>query len=143
MDDLIINYSKVPKALKIVYIIFAACVIAGGIAFCVTENAYNYRFFLGLFYAICGAIILLRNTVWQPTPVLQITNNTIETKKIKIDWTAVSKINIGLAYIVFFTNGEQKQQKLDLSEFLYKDIKDVKSKIVELCEQKNIPYHND
>ncbi len=143
MNDLIINYNRIPKALKIVYLIFSVCMIAGGIVFCVTENAYNFRFFLGLFYAICGAIILLRNTVWQPTPILQITNSTIETKKIKIDWTTVSKINIGLAYILFLTNGEQKQQKLDLSELLYKDIKDVKIKIIELCEHKNIPYHND
>ncbi len=143
MDDLIVNYSKVPKVLKTAYITFSVCMIAGGIAICVTENAYNYRFFLGLFYAICGAIILLRNTIWQPTPILQITNNTIETKKIKLDWTTVSKINIGLAYIVFLTNGEQKQQKLDLSELLYKDIRDVKSKVIEFCEHKNIPYHND
>ncbi|MFV0538345.1 MAG: hypothetical protein ACK5M3_13400 [Dysgonomonas sp.] len=143
MNDLIINYNSIPKSLKIVYIFFGCCVLAGGIAICVMENAYNFRFYLGLFYAIIGVITILKNTVWQPTPILQITNSTIEAKKIKIDWTTVSKINIGLAYIVFLTNGEQKQQRLDLSELLYKDIKDAKSKIIELCEQKNIPYHND
>ncbi|MDR1707381.1 hypothetical protein [Dysgonomonas sp.] len=143
MEDLIISYSRISKGLRITYIFFAICMLAGGIALCVMENSYSFRFFMGLFYAIIGVFTILKNTVWQPVPTLQITNNTIEAKKIKIDWTTVSKINIGLAYIVFLTNGEQKQQKLDLSELLYKDIKDVKSKIIELCEQKNIPYHND
>lgn len=143
MDDLIINYGLPSKGVKWFSIIFASLVMIGGVAICVMEDAYNLRFFLGLFYALIGVIHILRNTVWQSTPILQITNNTIETKKIKIDWTTVSKINIGLAYIVFLTNGEQKQQKLDLSELLYKDIRDVKSKIIELCEHKNIPYHND
>ena len=143
MNDLIINYGQPSKGIRWFSIILASFIMVGGIAICVTENAYNYRFYLGLFYGVIGVITILRNTLWQPTPILRITNNTIETKKIKIDWTTVSKINIGLAYIVFLTNGEQKQQKLDLSELLYKDIKDVKSKVIELCEHKNISYHND
>jgi hypothetical protein len=143
MEDLIINYEKPSKSVRWFSIIFASLVIVVSIVLCVMEATYNLKFFLYLFYALTAAIVLLKNTVWQPSPVLRITNSIIEAKKIKIDWTAVSKVNIGLAYIVFLTNGEQKQQKLDLSELLYKDIKDVKSKIIELCEQKNIPYHND
>lgn len=143
MEDLIIDYGRTPKGMRGISIFFAVCMLAGGIVLCVAEGSYNYRFYLGLFYAIIGVITILKNTVWQSSPILRITNSIIETKKIKIDWATVSKINIGLAYIVFLTNGEQKQQKLDLSELLYKDIKDVKSKIIELCEHKNIPYHND
>ena len=143
MNDLIINYNQPSKATKWLYIILASLVTGVSIVLCVMEPAYDLKFFLYLFYALTGAIVLLRNTVWQPAPILQITNNTVEAKKIKIDWTTVSKVNIGLAYIVFFTNGEQKQQKLDLSELLYKDIKEVKSKLIELCEYKNIPYHNE
>ncbi|MDR1091771.1 MAG: hypothetical protein LBL79_11915 [Prevotella sp.] len=143
MEDLIINYNRIPKGLRITYILFAICMLAVGITLCVKDNAYDFVFYMHLLYAICGAVMILKNTVWQPAPTLQITNSIIETKKIKVDWTAVSKVNIGLAYIIFLTNGEQKQQKLDLSDLLYKDIKSVKSKILELCEQKNIPYHND
>ena len=116
--------------------------LVGGVVLCVMDELYSFVFYMHLVYAICGAILILKNTIWQPSPTLQITNSAIETKKVKIDWTAVSKVNIGLAYIVFLTNGEQKQQKLDLSDFLYKDIKDIKSKVIELCEQKNIPDHN-
>lgn len=143
MEDLIINYGQPSKGIRWFSIVLASFVMVGGVAICVAENAYNYRFYLGLFYVVVGVVTILRNTVWQPSPVLTVTNNLIETKKIKIDWTSVSKVNIGLGYIVFLLNGEQKQQKLDLSEFLYKDIKEVKVRVIELCEQKNIPYHND
>jgi hypothetical protein len=143
MEDLIINYEKMPKGLRITLLFFAVCVFAGGIAVCVMESSYSYMFFMGLYYAVFSAFFILKNTVWQPAFVLRITNSIIEAKKIKIEWTAVSKVNIGLGYITFLLNGEQKQQKLSLSDLLYKDVKEVKSKIIELCEQKNIPYHND
>ncbi|GAB6010168.1 hypothetical protein [Dysgonomonas reticulitermitis] len=143
MEDLIINYGQPSKGIRWFSIVYASFLVVAGIILCVTEATYNLKFFLYLFYALTGAIVLLKNTLWIPASTLKITNSTIETKKIKIDWTAVSKVNIGLGYIVFLLNGEQKQQKLDLSELLYKDIKEVKGRIIELCEQKNIPYHND
>jgi hypothetical protein len=143
MEDLIINYGKTSKGMRGISIFFAVCMLAGGIALCVTESFYSFVFYMHLLYAICGAVMILKNTVWQPAPTLQITNSAIKSPKISVDWTSVSKVNIGLGYIVFLLNGEQKQQKLNLSDLLYKDVKEVKSKVIELCEQKNIPYHND
>lgn len=145
MEELTINYGST-KTQKVTSIILGACLVISGIVIGVKQSMvsdYSIIFFSGLVYAICGVILILRNTLWQPIPILRITNNTIETKRMKIDWTSVSKVNIGLGYLVFLLNGEQKQQKLDLSEILFKDVKTVKSKVIELCEQKNIPYHND
>jgi hypothetical protein len=143
MEDLIINYGQPSKGMKWITIIFALFIMGSSIIVAVLETAYTFRFFLYLLYAVCGAIMLIRNTLWLPSPVLTITNNLIETKKMKMDWTSVSRVNIGLGYIVFLLNGEQKQQRLNLSDILYKDVRMVKAKVIELCEQKNIPYHND
>lgn len=79
---------------------------------------------------------------------MNISNEKIEAnlsgqKKILIDWATVSNINIGQSYIVFFTNGGQKQRKLELAELKYNDLLAVKSKVIELCEHKNISYRND
>lgn len=64
-------------------------------------------------------------------------------QKFIIEWSRVSQVNVGISYLVFSLDGGQKQQKLDLSNFLYTDLKNVKNKVLEVCEQKNIPYKND
>ena len=64
-------------------------------------------------------------------------------QKFIIEWSRVSQVNVGISYLVFSLDGGQKQQKLDLSNFLYIDLKNVKNKVLEVCEQKNIPYKND
>jgi len=145
MEELNINYG-LTKTQRIVYALFGLCLVVSGIYLAVKQNLIGDRgifFFTGIVYAIIGIITILRSTVWQPAPVLRITNEVVETKKTKMNWTSVSKVNIGLGYIVFLLNGEQKQQKLDFADILYKDVKSVKSKVIEICEQKNIPYHND
>lgn len=150
MNELNLNYGTT-KSQKITNIILAAYFTGFGLFIGIKEalvSNYSAVFICAAICILLGALMLLRNTVWLPTPILRIDNETIDInspgqKSIKIEWVNVSKVNIGPGYIIFFTNGGQKQRKLELSEIKYDDIQKVKSKVIELAEYKNIPYHND
>lgn len=150
MDELNISYGM-SKTQRVTNIVIYAYFAVFGLYFCVKEGIaknFDVVFFLALLCFLLGAILILRNTIWLPAPLLSIgkdkvTANSQGKKSIMVDWVAVSKVNIGPGYIVFLTNGEQKQRKIELSILKYEDVSKVKSKIIELCEYKNIPYSND
>lgn len=150
MNELIINYG-LSKGKKILNIIIGTYLAIFCLYFSITEgvaNRFEVLFFSSLIGFVLAAILILSNTLWASGTIVQIDSNTVDAKitgqnNLKIEWTNVSKINIGISYIIFFVNGGQKQQKMDLSDILYKDVKDIKSKIIEVSEYKNIPYHND
>lgn len=151
MDELNINYSNISQIRKIVNVITGAFLTIFTLYFCVTEgvaNRFGVLFFCAMAGFILSVILLLSNTLWLPGPILKIDSNTIAANlpkqgKLIFDWTSVSRVNIGVSYLVFLVNGEKKQRKLDLSILIYDDVKTVKAKIVEMCEYKNIPYQND
>lgn len=150
MEELSINYEK-SKSSRIGYIIIFSYFAAYGLYNCVKEGLadnFNVLFYLALLCFLGGVILILKNTVWLPTPILIISNSNIASntpgkKRFTLDWVNVSKVNIGPGYITFQLNGGQKQQKLDLLPLKYEDLLAVKAKVMELCEFKNIPYHND
>ena len=150
MEELLINYG-ISKGKKITNIIIGAYLAIFSLYFCITEgiaNHFDILFFCALAGFILAAILILTNTLWLPKPTLRISNEEVEShypgqKSMLIEWTNVSQINIGVSYILFSVNGGQKQQKLDLSSLVYNDVKNIKSKVLELSEHKNIPYHND
>ncbi|MBK5719418.1 hypothetical protein JGH11_00900 [Dysgonomonas sp. Marseille-P4677] len=151
MNELIIDYSGISKIRKIVNVMTGAFLAGFTLYFCITEgiaNRYGILFFCAMAGFILSVILLLSNTLWLPGPLLKIDSNIIAVNlpkqgKVAFDWTSVSRVNIGVSYIVFLVNGEKRQRKLDLSVLIYDDVKNVKAKIVEMCEYKNIPYQND
>lgn len=151
MNELTINYKETSKTKKILNIIIAVYLGGFSLYFCFTEavaNRYGILFFCALAGFVLALILLFINTLWQPATLLRIDSNTIishlpKQSKATFDWTNVSRVNIGVSYIIFLVNGEQKQRKMDLSVLMYEDVMNVKSKIIEICEYKNIPYHND
>lgn len=151
MNELSIKYGDVSQT-KRVFNIIAGVFLAGfTLYFCVTEglvNNYGTLFFCALAGFVLSVILLLSNTLWMPAPVLKIDSTTVVSNlpkqgKASFEWTSVSRVNIGVSYLIFFVNGEKKQRKLNLSGLLYDDVMTVKSKVVEICEYKNIPYQND
>lgn len=150
MEELTINY-EISKKGRVANIIIFSYFAAYGLYNCVKEGLadnFNVLFYLGLLCFVAGAILILKNTVWQPASILSMSNNSITSnipgkKSFAIDWVNVSRVNIGPGYITFQLNGGQKQQKLDLLPLKYEDLLAVKAKVMELCEFKNIPYHND
>lgn len=151
MEKLKINYASTSETRRIVNIIAGGFLAIFTLYFCISQaiaSTYGILFFCALIGFILSAITVLSSTVWQPKDLLKIDSISIEANlpkqsKASIDWTSVSRVNIGVSYLVFLTNGEKKQNKLDLSGIVYEDVLKVKSKVIELCEYKNIPYQND
>lgn len=151
MNELIINYSGVSKNKKVVNVIVGAYLAGFTLYFSIIEgisSRYGILFFCALVGFALAVILILSNTLWVSGTSLIIDSNIIKPNlsgqnKGAIDWTSVSSVNIGVSYVVFSINGGQKQRKLDLSVLIYDDVKTVKGKIIEICEYKNIPYHND
>lgn len=150
MEELNLNYglSKGQRVTNvIVYSLFAAYTLY----LCVKEGIINHFgvwFFISLALFLLAVVFILKNTVWLPPAVLSMDKEKISSnfpghKSLKIDWINVSKVNIGPGYIIFLLNGGQKQAKIDLLSLRYEDLLTVKSKVIELCEYKNIPYQND
>lgn len=150
MEELVVTYGQ-PKGNKVVFIAIGTFIMVCG--FMVVGNQiFNKQYTLslvsGIFNIILGLSVLIRYTIWKQHPAVKINNEIIQfdfsgNKKTSINWVDVSKVNIGVSYINFLLNGEQKEQKLNLSGLIYNDLKSVKSKIIELCEHKNISYNND
>jgi hypothetical protein len=151
MDELIINYNGISRNKKTANIVTGTYLAGFTLYFGIAEgiaSRYGILFFCALTGFVLAAILILSNTLWISGAALSVDNNTIKPNlqgqtKSPIDWTSVSSVNIGVSYIVFSLNGGQKQRKLDLAGLRYDDVKTVKSKILEACEYKNIPYHND
>jgi hypothetical protein len=151
MDELIINYSKVSEVKRIANIVTGIYLAGFTLYFGITEgiaSRYGVLFFCALAGFALAAILILGNTLWVSDATLSVNGNGINPNlpgqtKSSIEWASVSSVNIGVSYIVFLLNGGQKQRKLDLAGLKYDDVKAVKSKVVEACEYKNIPYHND
>lgn len=151
MNELDINYSGISQTKKITNIITSTFLAGFTLYFCITEGVasrFGVLFFCAMAGFVLSAILLLSNTLWLPGSMLRIDSNTIAADlpklgKVIFDWTSVSRVNIGVSYVVFLVNGEKKQRKLDLSALVYDDVKTAKAKIVEICEYKNIPYQND
>lgn len=144
MDELIICYKKAKSAQ-------IAAIVVGGYfaAFCLylvveqlMHKTFAAPFYFALIGCILGILVILSNTLWTAKPLVKINNTIFDVRNVNtIEWTNVSQVGIGTSYFVFLLNG-QKEVKVDLSMLVYTDLVKVKSKIVELCEFKNIPYKN-
>lgn len=150
MDELLINYGM-PKSKKMLNAVIGAYLVVFCLYFCITEGVasrFGVLFVCAAIGFVLALILVLGNTLWSAPPALKVNNETVESnptgqKGITVNWANVSQVTLGMNYIVFHVNGGQKQQKVDLSYIVYKDVKDIKSKVIELCEYKNIPYKND
>jgi len=149
MNDLIINYN--PKnALRSLSLIVSGCSILFSFYICIKEalvSNYSYTFYCAILLIVISVVLLLYLTLWQPKPLL-IINNSIFVANfpgrnvISLDWDNVKELGIGVSYLVFKTK-DSKQYEIDLGVVKYDDLKNIKSRIIELCEEKSIPFHNN
>ena len=149
MNDLVIHYS-ISKKLK------AAAFVAGAYLFCIslwisafqaTDKQFSFFFFVGVAGVLLAALLIMSVTIWQPKPIIFIDNDQflIHLPKQKIDgaigWENVSQVGIGLSFLTLATT-ESKTYKIDLENLKYADIRAIKTKVIEICEAKGIPYSN-
>ena len=93
-----------------------------------------------------SGLLLLMVTVWQSKLIVEIDGESIRINlpNQHIDgtvwWESVSEVGIGLSFITLAT--AEKNYKIDFGNLKYNEIKEIKSKMIEICESKSIPFGN-
>jgi hypothetical protein len=147
MKDLEINYS-VSKNLKFLAVASGAYlfVISAGVSiFQAIAGRFSFFFYTGLAGAIVALVLVLTFILLHSKPIIVITSEQflVNLPKQRIDgainWENVTQLGIGLSYITIKTN-EEESYKIDLENLKYVDIRAIKTKLIEVCEEKNISY---
>lgn len=148
MDELIIEYS-ISKRLKIMSILSGIYLSATSIALVIGQvinKNYAFVFYACIVGLILGIISILIVTIWQSKRTIVINNDELNinlpNQRINgtIMWDSVSQVGIGLSYITVIT--DDTNYKIDLENLMYSDLKKIKSKLIEVCEAKSIPFNN-
>lgn len=149
MNDLEISYSisKNLKLLGIVSGIYLFGLSAGISIFHATISNFSFFFFAGIVGAVVGIVLILTVTAWQSKPIIVINNEHfhVHLPKQRVDgtiaWEDVTQLGIGLSYLTMATI-DKKNYKIDLENLKYNDLRAIKTKLIEICEAKSIPYSN-
>jgi|AGTN01.3.fsa_nt_gi hypothetical protein len=149
MNELKITYSiaKNLKVLAIVAGIYLVGISAGVIIYQLIEQTLTFFFYAGIVGAVVGIVTVYTFIVSQSKPIIVINNEQfhVHLPKQRIDgaisWDNVHQVGIGLSHITMATL-DNKNYKIDLENLKYSDIRAIKSKLIEICEAKNIPYSN-
>ncbi|MDL2215163.1 hypothetical protein LJC00_03140 [Dysgonomonas sp. OttesenSCG-928-M03] len=150
MNELEINYglSKSQKTFSVIaggYITlyaFYQCLMLA------LRSAFTLDFYLALAALVLGVIMILNATAWKSKPMFRMNSESIyvsmpELKSVySAEWISIKEVGIGISYLKF-SETDGKSYNVDISGLKYEDLKTVKSKIIEMCESKNIPYKND
>lgn len=148
MDELKIDYSS-KGFIKTFSLLFAGYSTLFGLYLSIKDaliKNYSIIFFCSLVLIILAIIVILYFTLWQSKPLLILNNNHInvnilDQKKSTITWDDVVEVSIGISSFIFVLKNK-KRISIDLSVLKYKDLKQSKTRIIELCEEKEIPFHN-
>ena len=148
MDELIIEYS-ISKRSKIMSILSGIYLSAMSITLMVGQvinKNYAFVFYACLAGLSLGVVSILVATIWQYKRTIIINNDELNinlpNQRINgtIMWDSVSQLGIGLSYITIIT--DETNYKIDLENIMYSDLKKIKSKLIEVCEAKSIPFNN-
>lgn len=150
MEELVIRKDE-STAKKVINIIIGAYLSIFCLYFTTIEGIdkhFGIFFILALIGFILAITLVLSNTLWANEYLLKVDNNIFETnphkqKKAHIEWVKVSKVKLGNSYIIFELNGGVKQQRVDLAFLTYTDLLNIKTRLIDLCEHKKIPFQND
>lgn len=149
MNDLEINYS-IPTNLRLLSIvsgIYLVGISLGATILQALQSNFSIYFFAGIVGILIGAVLILSVSIWLPKPIIVITSDEfrIHLPKQKVDgaisWENVKQLGIGLSYLTMATN-DNKNYKIDLENLKYADLRAIKTKLIEICEARSIPYNN-
>ena len=150
MNELIINYNS-SKTQKILLLVIGGYITLFGMYQCVMyalANAFAGDFYMTLAAVVLGIILILNVTLWASKPIFRMNSEQIYVHMLnqkttyQSDWINVKEVSIGISYLKM-SETDGKEYNVDLSELRYADLKEVKSRVIELCESKSIPYKND
>lgn len=150
MNELVINYHS-SKTQKILSLVIGGYITLFGLYQCVMyalSNSFAGDFFMMLVAVVLGIILILNVTLWAPKPILIMNTESIyinmpnQKGSYQSEWANVEDVSIGISYLKM-SETDTKIYNLDLSELKYSDLREVKTRVIEICESKNIPYKND
>ena len=148
MEDLKIVYT-LPAKVKI------TALVAGGFLFALAvgvgifqalNSQFGFLFYVGVAGTALAILLAFTVTVWQSDFIVEIDNDEFRIRLPKqringsILWETVTQLGIGLSYLTLTTTGTN--YKIDLGNLKYNDLKRIKTKLIEVCEAKNIPFGN-
>lgn len=148
MDDLKIIYT-LPAKVKISALAAGGflLVLALGISIShALQSKFDFLFYVGIAGAILAILLAFIVTIWQSDFIIEINNVEFRIKLPKqrlngsILWETVTQLGIGLSHLTLATTGTN--YKIDLGNLKYNDLKRIKTKLIEVCEAKNIPFGN-
>lgn len=150
MTELVIKYAisnkiKLQALIVSIYLMIISLVIAVG-EMSKTVPEYGAYFFVGIVGIIIALSLILSVTISQPKPLVVLNNEVLSVnfprQKLRtiIGWEQVSHIGIGLSYVTMII--DEQQMTIDLDILKYHDLKELKSKLIEIAESKDIPYNN-
>ncbi|MDD3788667.1 MAG: hypothetical protein PHO94_08215 [Petrimonas sp.] len=149
MNELLIKYgiSGKLKVFAIIAAIYFFAISAGLGIYQALQHKFDFFFYVGAAGALLALLLILTVTVWQTDMIILLNNEgfrlDLPAQKVKgtIFWENVTHVGIGLSYLTIQTNAN-KNYKIDLENLKYKDLRDIKTKLIEICEAKKIPYNN-
>lgn len=148
MNELKIRYS-ISQYIKTIAILSATYLLSMSMIIGVKQalaNNFAFVFYASLVGIILGILLILTVTVWQSSVLITIDNETLDihlpNQKIdgSITWSEVTMIGIGIAHITI--DGNNDNYKIDFGNLKYNDLKKIKTKLIEICESKDIPFKN-
>ena len=147
MKSLEINYS-LPQNLKYLALAAGVCLFVISVSFIIaTRNSSSFFFYIGLLCLLVSVIVAATFWFVNAKPLVVITNEKFQVNlpnqdfNCAVEWKNVTQIGIGLSYVTLQT-AENGNFKIDLENLKYIDIRAIKTKLIEVCEEKNITYSN-
>ena len=147
MKNLEINYS-LPQNLKYLALAAGACLFIISVSFIIaTRNSSSFFLYIGLLCLLVSVVVTAVFWFMQSKPLVMITGEKLQVNlpnqdfNCLVEWSNVTQIGIGLSYVTVQTT-ENGNFKIDLENLKYVDIRAIKTKLIEVCEEKNIPYSN-
>lgn len=148
MNEFSINYSPKRK-IDFYYLAFTIYGIIIGLITCIKEvliKNYSIIFYCSSVFIVLGIILLLYMLKSKPKPVVIINNESLNfnfstDKPYFYLWKDIKKVGIGVSSFSIETYNSGTSS-IDVSKLIYSDLKNTKGKIIEVCENKNIPFSN-
>jgi hypothetical protein len=148
MKNLEVNYS-ISKNLKYLAMASGGCLFAISAGVSISRaiaGSYSFFFYVGVVGMLVALALVLTFWLSQSKPIVVITNEQFQMRFPKyfegvVEWKDVAQLTIGLSYITITTN-ENEHLKIDFENLKYVDIRAIKTKLIEICEEKNISYSN-
>ena len=148
MNEVQIDYS--PKGfLKTFSLLFAGYSVLFGLYLSIKQaliSNYSIIFYCSLILIVLAIVVILYFTLWKPKPIITITNESFNSnisgqKEVLIAWNEIIEVKIGISSLIFVLK-DKKPINIDLNTLQYNDLKQIKTRIIELCELNRISFKN-